>query len=337
MKRNFPQDEEDSFMTIFKYYKSNKPQPSLEQVLQSECNDEVSMMPNQNTSEDARASNLGLQNTKTWKMFEFKRHPGLILIRDPFTSSGQKYWIRNCLEEYPRKPNKTNIDIERHIEDWWQECLEGNQCDKKLQKKLRWTTLGYHHNWDTKVYNEENKNAFPSELSELCDVVANRLGYRDFRSEAAIVNYYHMGSTLSAHIDYSECDLEAPLFSFSFGQSAIFLVGGHNKSIKPSAILLNSGDILVMSKETRLCYHAVPKILPASKQPWNEGSTSIIEKGVNFKFVDETELILGMKKNIEDKEWSKFNSYVEESRININVRQVLKQNQKSLLDSNSNT
>lgn len=73
------------------------------------------------------------------------------MILNPFTSLGQRLWIRKCLEEYPKKPNKTNIDIERNIEDWWSELCKGEQWDRKLQKKLRWTTLGYHHNWDTKV------------------------------------------------------------------------------------------------------------------------------------------------------------------------------------------
>lgn len=75
----------------------------------------------------------------------------MMLIKNPFTSLGQRYWIRKCLEQYSRKPNKTNIDAENIIEDWWNECFANGQCDIKLQKKLRWTTLGYHHNWDTKV------------------------------------------------------------------------------------------------------------------------------------------------------------------------------------------
>ncbi|XP_045773990.1 nucleic acid dioxygenase ALKBH1 [Maniola jurtina] len=342
LSHDLPQYE-SMFMKSFKYYKSKRPLPSLEQVINYEyCDKSLEMTTVQcclNNNKDPRASSLGLQDSNNWKMFEFENHPGLLLIKDPFTSMGQKFWIRKCLEEYPKKPNKTNIDVERHIEDWWRDCHKGNKCDKNLKKKLRWTTLGYHHNWDSKVYSEDNRTTFPVELAELCDVVAHHLGFEGFRAEAAIVNYYHMGSTLSAHTDHSEVNLEAPLFSFSFGQSAIFLIGGHDKSKEPLAILLNSGDIVVMSKEARLCYHAVPKILPASTQPWNkeEHLISMKQKGTKFKFIDEAKLILEMERNIENKEWSKFNSYVEESRININVRQVLNANQESLLDCKNNT
>ena len=47
----------------------------------------------------------------------------------------------------------------------------------------------------------------------------------------------------------------------SFGQDAIFLLGGPTKATKPTPILLRSGDICVMSGPARLAYHAVPRIL----------------------------------------------------------------------------
>lgn len=122
---------------------------------------------------------------------------------------------------------------------------------------------------------------------------------------------------------------------FSFGQSAIFLLGGHDKFEEPSAILLNSGDVIVMSKEARLCYHAVPKILPASSQPWSykevEKLNAIVYNGSNFKYLrKETEM-----NKITNEMWAHCDSYINESRININVRQVLKENQKSLSDVNN--
>lgn len=47
----------------------------------------------------------------------------------------------------------------------------------------------------------------------MCEFFANVLGFTQFTSEAAIVNYYHMDSTLSGHTDHSEPNLNAPLFS----------------------------------------------------------------------------------------------------------------------------
>lgn len=120
---------------------------------------------------------------------------------------------------------------------------------------------------------------------------------------------------------------------FSFGQSAIFLIGGHEKSHEPSAILLNSGDILVMSKEARLCYHAVPKILPALNKPWNnhEELKIITCDDVKTKYINVQKIVTEMNRNVNN-EWTYFGSYVQESRINVNVRQVLMENRMTLDD-----
>ena len=48
----------------------------------------------------------------------------------------------------------------------------------------------------------------------------------------------------------------------SFGQSAIFLIGGKSKQVKPTPLLLRSGDVVIMSGEARLAHHGVPKIIP---------------------------------------------------------------------------
>lgn len=55
---------------------------------------------------------------------------------------------------------------------------------------------------------------FPKDLADVTAVIAYNLGYDNFNSEAAIINYYLMDSTLSGHTDHSEKNLTAPLFSF---------------------------------------------------------------------------------------------------------------------------
>ena len=51
------------------------------------------------------------------------------------------------------------------------------------------------------------------------------------------------------------------MFFYSFGQPAIFLLGGKTKSEKPLAMFIRSGDVVVMAESARLCYHAIPRIL----------------------------------------------------------------------------
>ena len=83
-------------------------------------------------------------------------------------------------------------------------------------------------------------------------LIANLIGFDSFKPEAGIINFYHLNSTLSGHKDHSEKNLTVPLISMSFGNAALFLIGGQSKDIKPKAIALKSGDILIMSGESRL-------------------------------------------------------------------------------------
>lgn len=75
---------------------------------------------------------------------------GLIYIKNPFKSLGQRYWTVRCLRDYSKKCNKRNIDpfdIVPGNKEWWDVA----QCEKTILNKMRWATLGYHHNWDTKA------------------------------------------------------------------------------------------------------------------------------------------------------------------------------------------
>lgn len=180
---------------------------------------------------------------------------------------------------------------------------------------MRWTTLGFHYDWTNKVYDENFKNEFPPDLHELIAVVADVLGFKNYKSEAAIINFYPIGSTLSAHTDHSEFSLDHPLFSISFGQAAIFLIGGHEREHEALPILLNSGDILMMAKESRLCYHAVPRVFKCDHHVWNDD-----EQLLQCSDLDQNELCECLK----DESWKSFENYLIDSRINVNVRQVNK-------------
>lgn len=61
-----------------------------------------------------------------------------------------------------------------------------------------------------------------------------------------------------------------------------------------------------MSKESRLCYHAVPKILRfGGSEPWNQKN----------ELQDDLD---------ENNDWYDFDMFIKSCRLNINVRQVLK-------------
>jgi len=56
------------------------------------------------------------------------------------------------------------------------------KVDEGLVDKLRWSTLGYHHNWDTKQYNDDDENNadFPQDLAAVAKCIAEALGHQRY-------------------------------------------------------------------------------------------------------------------------------------------------------------
>jgi alkylated DNA repair protein alkB family protein 1 len=116
------------------------------------------------------------------------------------------------------------------------------------------------------MYQRDLKSSFPTDLSHLCASFASAAGQM-LTPEAGIVNYYPSGTNMGGHLDDAELTMAHPIVSVSLGLSALFLIGGRSRQDKPTPILLRSGVVLVMSGESRYCYHGVPVILPADFSP----------------------------------------------------------------------
>jgi DNA alkylation damage repair protein AlkB len=124
-----------------------------------------------------------------------------------------------------------------------------------LKRKLRWMTLGGQYDWTAKSYPDEQPPPFPSDVAGLL-----RACFPDVDAQAAIVNLYTPGDTLSVHRDVSE-ECDRGLISVSIGCDALFVVANEDASIIET-IRLRSGDTVLMSGPSRYLWHAVPKVLP---------------------------------------------------------------------------
>ncbi|XP_078263033.1 nucleic acid dioxygenase ALKBH1 isoform X2 [Rhinoraja longicauda] len=268
---------------------------------------------------DRDACKAGLQPVRKWKAYSLAGYPGFTFISDPFLPGWQRYWAKQCLKTYPRKPNVCNLDLHMSPEetkDLWEQSREqlrlkgpGKREAKSLLEKLRWVTLGYHYNWETKKYSADHHTTFPVDLAYLSEQVAAACGFTQFKAEAGILNYYHFDSSLGIHVDESEIDYSKPLLSFSFGQSAVFLLGGLTRQDSPLPMFMHSGDIMVMSGSSRLLYHAVPRILPNP------------EGGLLPNCLGQT--TASNNHQSDEGDWEICAKYLESSRVNMTVRQVL--------------
>ncbi|KAG5463312.1 MAG: hypothetical protein BJ554DRAFT_315 [Olpidium bornovanus] len=179
-----------------------------------------------------------------------------------------------------------------------------------LFRRLRWVTLGYQYHWSSKTYRFDRRCPFPPLAGALARAVAraaegvagNSYPGSAFRPEAGVVNFYQPRDALLAHVDRSEVNVDAPLVSLSLGLSCVFLVGTASREDRPSAILLRSGDILVMSGPSRKCFHGVPRVLEGSLPSYLRPDSADARS--------------------EDSGWDLVGAYMEQSRINLNIRQV---------------
>lgn len=82
--------------------------------------------------------------------------------------------------------------------------------------------------------------------------------------EACLVNFYDDTAKMGLHQDRDEKDLAAPVLSVSLGDACLFRVGETSRSGPTRSFRLESGDIVVLGGEGRLCFHGVDRIYPST-------------------------------------------------------------------------
>ncbi|KAM9340776.1 nucleic acid dioxygenase ALKBH1 [Symphorus nematophorus] len=330
MAASMVESGEDAFRKIFKFYKRRDPPPDYRDVIDfSKGVPSDKIIPaklDPAAVSDVEAARVGLQPVRDWRAFGLQGYPGFIFISNPFLRGSQPFWVRQCLKTYPQKPNVCNLDMHMspsETQDIWGQSVQGLSCPpsgkrqpKTLLEKLRWVTLGYHYNWDTKTYSANHHSPFPADLHSLSLHITAACGFPGFSAEAGILNYYRSDSSLGIHVDESELDHSRPLLSFSFGQSAIFLLGGTCRQDPPTAMFMHSGDMMLMSGQSRLLYHAVPRILPP---PQGHPASELEGCAPPSSLLDSSTVV----QPVSGEDWAVCSRYIQSSRVNMTVRQVL--------------
>lgn len=121
-----------------------------------------------------------------------------------------------------------------------------------LTKKLRWTTLGGQYDWTAKRYPSSPPPRFPPDIKALLEAL-----FPSTRAEAAIVNLYSPGDTLSVHRDVAESSPHG-LVSVSLGCDAVFVIGHGEREL---VLRLRSGSAVYMAGDARFAWHGVPQIV----------------------------------------------------------------------------
>ncbi|KIN62767.1 2OG-Fe(II) oxygenase [Sulfitobacter noctilucicola] len=107
----------------------------------------------------------------------------------------------------------------------------------------------------------------PSQVLSIWDSVTGL----ERRPECCLINYYGPDAKMGMHRDHDEADFQWPVVSISLGDAALFRIGNTTRGGKTESIWLQSGDVVVMGGDARLCYHGVDRI--------RAGSSTLLPKG----------------------------------------------------------
>ena len=81
-------------------------------------------------------------------------------------------------------------------------------------------------------------------------------------------------------MDDAEHDLTKPIVSISLGCPAVFMLGGETRDVTPTAVLLRSGDAVVLAGESRRYYHGLPRIFTAKEGVVDAAGEVLLPPGV---------------------------------------------------------
>lgn len=169
--------------------------------------------------------------------------------------------------------------------------------------------------------------------------------------QAGITNFYQCGDKLpmGGHVDDMERTMDHPVLSISLGCSCIFLLGGDEKEDQPYPILLHSGDAMILSGSVRQAYHGVPRVFQDSTSPailevfqaklpksdggpnsncekcntysvWLEHLSKAVASGSSYEQALQREFHANLPGCACEE--ATFKHYLNNARINLNVRQV---------------
>lgn len=82
--------------------------------------------------------------------------------------------------------------------------------------------------------------------------------------EACLVNFYGETAKMGLHQDRDEAEFAAPVVSISLGDACLFRIGGTTRAAPTVSFRLESGDLVVLGGESRLSFHGVDRIYPAT-------------------------------------------------------------------------
>jgi len=78
--------------------------------------------------------------------------------------------------------------------------------------------------------------------------------------EACLINFYEPDAKMGLHQDRDEQNFNAPVLSVSLGDTCLFRIGGEKRNDPTKSFKLQSGDVMLLTGQSRLAFHGVDRI-----------------------------------------------------------------------------
>jgi len=133
--------------------------------------------------------------------------------------------------------------------------------------RLGWITDRTGYRYSATHPNGQTWPAIPDKVLDIWHGVTGM----DRTPDCCLINYYDASARMGLHQDRDEGDFEWPVLSISLGDTAIFRMGGVQRSDPTRSVRLESGDVVVMGGASRLAYHGIDRVLPGTSTLLRDG------------------------------------------------------------------
>ncbi len=147
-------------------------------------------------------------------------------LRLPATCSLLQYWLRSHRDGTTLGGGLSegvSADFDASVHSFPPDARASMPRDsssiERVIRRLRWIALGYRYDWNSLSYDwEEQPQPLPPCIASLADDTVELLRQHPiglqcgvYRPQAAVVNFYQIGDSLTSHVDRSEPAAAAPL------------------------------------------------------------------------------------------------------------------------------
>ncbi|XP_954675.1 alkylated DNA repair protein, putative [Theileria annulata] len=264
------------------------------------------------------------ENSEPCSLYGFEDFPGVFVLRNFLTQDQSLLLACETLRSYINPPNNSNLLL-------MDPNISSPIWPSNSFKNLRWSTIGHLYDWGKRQY--IGFTQFPEIIAKIVNQINTLLSgfYQPFTADSAIINFYSNSYFLRLHRDDAE-ETNDPVINISLGAPAIFCICKEDPSQFPLSCVVDSGSIIIMSKNSRRCLHGISKLYHYVKPDSSNLNGFETVKDTKTPYANPyfiknlpqcpNDVFHGFTTSLDEDQISDVKDYLSKSRISISVRKA---------------